>query len=255
MPKNKNQLRTKNLGQFAVKRKRTEIEDSDEEQTSKHPRTHFPDSRGVDECSDSDCSDAETSPDSDIVGRYANNDPNSEDEDENSIEIYEENDIPHPKDHADLVNWLKLSDAHLASLHTSTAPAHRGAYHNNKVGKEVSVRRAQEIRKAEKKRQDRENQEDMRHGLKNTTIKDFFHCKPAPSLPEPEPEIDPPSQEPFDEIIDMDIDTPHTFSDQEEHPDTEELDVLTGTPNDRPVEVLARTTVPAQSRGESRGRS
>ncbi|KAJ7830273.1 hypothetical protein B0H13DRAFT_1916018 [Mycena leptocephala] len=104
----------------------------------------------MDESSDS--SDAELI--HDMPELHNNSDPGSDDDEE--IDIHEENDIPHPKDHADLVHWLKLSDEHLASLHTSSAPLQRGSYHSTKIGKNLSVRRTQELRKAEKERAERE---------------------------------------------------------------------------------------------------
>ncbi|KAF8193235.1 hypothetical protein K438DRAFT_1589672 [Mycena galopus ATCC 62051] len=64
----------------------------------------------------------------------------SDNETEAGIEIQEENDIPHPRDQADLLQWLQLSDAHLDSLPTTTAPVCRGAYHSRKIGVDISER-------------------------------------------------------------------------------------------------------------------
>lgn len=123
----------------------------------------------------------------------------SDDEHEPEIDVHEENDIPHPKDYTDLVQWLKLSDEHLAPLHMNAAPAQRGSYDSTRVGKEISVRRAQELRKAEKERSEREKKENMQHGLKASSIHDFFSCaRPVPREPEfllrtnetPSPEIE-----------------------------------------------------------------
>ena len=87
-----------------------------------------------------------------IVPDEMGSDLDSGSEDDSETKIYEENDIPHPKDHADLVHWLQLSDAHIDDLHTSAAPAHCGPYHNNKVGKEISTQRAQDLPRRSRRR-------------------------------------------------------------------------------------------------------
>ncbi|KAJ7797362.1 hypothetical protein B0H13DRAFT_1934185 [Mycena leptocephala] len=166
----------------------------------------------MDESSDS--SDAELI--HDMPELHNSYDPGSDDDEE--IDIHEENDIPHPKDHADLVHWLKLSDEHLASLHTSSAPLQRGSYHSTKIGKNLSVRRTQELRKAEKERTEREKKEDKRHGLKTSNLHHFFSL-PRPIAREPEPETsETPEPEVKDRLLamdDMDIDPSVEFSDEE----------------------------------------
>ncbi|KAJ7808400.1 hypothetical protein B0H14DRAFT_2608976 [Mycena olivaceomarginata] len=107
MPKNKWSSKAKNLGAFAVKRKPAGPPDSSEDNDTSHI--------------------------SEAIGADVGSDPHdSESEDDNEIEIQEENDIPHPRDHADLLSWLQISDTHLNSLHTSAAPACRGSYHSSK---------------------------------------------------------------------------------------------------------------------------
>ncbi|KAJ7839099.1 hypothetical protein B0H13DRAFT_2677290 [Mycena leptocephala] len=153
----------------------------------------------------------------DMPELHNNSDPGSDDDEE--IDIHKENDIPHPKDHADLVHWLKLSDEHLASLHTSSAPLQRGSYHSTKVGKNLSVRRTQELRKAEKERAEREKKEDKRHGLKTSNLHHFFSlARPIAREPEPETTMD-----------DMDIDPSVEFSDEE--------------PVQEPVQVIINKTL------------
>ncbi|KAJ7309359.1 hypothetical protein DFH08DRAFT_1050065 [Mycena albidolilacea] len=106
----------------------------------------------------------------------------SDDEDTPDIEVHEENDVPHPKNQADLATWLKLSDDYLAGLQTNPVPLHRGSYHSRKVGKGVSVRRGQELKKIERERQAREDREDAHHRVKKTQIINFFStlAKPSP---------------------------------------------------------------------------
>ncbi|KAJ7787695.1 hypothetical protein B0H13DRAFT_2395179, partial [Mycena leptocephala] len=166
----------------------------------------------MDESSDS--SDAELI--HDMPELHNNSDPGSDDDEE--IDIHEENNIPHPKDHADLVHWLKLSDEHLASLHTSSAPLQRGSYHSTKIGKNLSVRQTQELRKAKKERVEREKKEDKRHGLKTSNLHHFFSLA-RPIAREPEPEIsETPEPEVEDRLLamdDMDIDPSVEFSDEE----------------------------------------
>ncbi|KAJ6536005.1 hypothetical protein DFH09DRAFT_1283931 [Mycena vulgaris] len=105
------------------------------------------------------------------IDRESDSDNSGDDPD---IDFKPEDDVPHPKNPADLQNWLQISDQHLATLRTVEAPPQRGNYHNRKVGKELSVRRQQELRKAEKERNAREKQQDLRRGLKSSKINDFF---------------------------------------------------------------------------------
>ncbi|KAJ7802093.1 hypothetical protein B0H14DRAFT_2614653 [Mycena olivaceomarginata] len=53
----------------------------------------------------------------------------------------------------------KLSGQHLTALHTSVAPTRRGNYHSTKISKELSQRRQQELRKAEKQCLEHEQQD------------------------------------------------------------------------------------------------
>ncbi|KAJ7689982.1 hypothetical protein B0H17DRAFT_1134692 [Mycena rosella] len=76
----------------------------------------------MDRGSDSEHSDAQSDPGEIQLIQPNGNNSDSEDGNEPEIEIYEEDNIPHPKDYTDLAQWLKLSDAHLAALHTSVAP-------------------------------------------------------------------------------------------------------------------------------------
>jgi hypothetical protein len=95
-------------------------------------------------------------------------------------DVYEEDDTPHPIGHADVAHWLQLSDAthiNMAALPTSAAPMRRGVYHSTQVGKEISLRRAQEMRKVERERKAKEEQEDMRRGFKPSRLSDFFSCR------------------------------------------------------------------------------
>jgi hypothetical protein len=81
---------------------------------------------------------------------------NSADKEEPKADVYEEDDTPHPIGHADVAHWLQLSDAthiNIAALPTSAAPVRRGVYHSTQVGKEISLRRAQEMRKVERERE------------------------------------------------------------------------------------------------------
>ncbi|KAJ7705930.1 hypothetical protein B0H14DRAFT_3526177 [Mycena olivaceomarginata] len=71
---------------------------------------------------------------------------------------------------------------------TSVAPPRRGIIHSTKVGKELSSRRQQELRKYEKERMARETREDLRGGVKPTKIQDFFSRAPVIArqlVPEP----------------------------------------------------------------------
>ncbi|KAJ7443777.1 hypothetical protein B0H11DRAFT_1931444 [Mycena galericulata] len=147
MPQIKGKAKAKNLGRFAIKCKRSSS--CDAAQPFKRSRASSPCHDDGHESSDSEPSDVETTPD--LSSPPLDNYPDSDNEIESDIEVHEEDDIPHPNSAADLAHWLKLSDAQLSSLHTSAAPAHRGAYHSTKIGKELSVRRVQEIRKKENK--------------------------------------------------------------------------------------------------------
>ncbi|KAJ6603172.1 hypothetical protein B0H10DRAFT_2440552, partial [Mycena sp. CBHHK59/15] len=225
MPRTKGKAKAKNLGHFALKRKRDDNTDSDEEQPQKHARGNSPIPGAAKEGSDSERSDVENSSDSETIPPHDDYDSDIDDGDDPDIEAYEEDDIPHPNTHADLIHWLELSDAHLASLHTSAAPACRGPYHSTKVGKTLSVRREQELRKAENDRKGRERREDLHLGLKNTKIERFFaQPKPTASPQNPEPEIAP-DQSSF--TADMDVDPPHGLLQEEPSPDMEEPAALT----------------------------
>ncbi|KAJ6579052.1 hypothetical protein DFH09DRAFT_1310414 [Mycena vulgaris] len=147
----KKHSRTKNLGIFARKRK----PDSDDERPKKCVRNASSPSESTSpapnadsESEDSDAEKATTTPRS----RYTK---------KTTFPIR-------------LVRWLKVSDARLAAVHTSAAPAHRGTYGNRKVGQGLSVRRLQELKKVEKERVEREKKEDTRHGLRTSHINDFF---------------------------------------------------------------------------------
>lgn len=199
--------RTKNLGTFALKvctQSRPNFTlisqflnvqrkaESDHEQPRKHVRSEppsLPHAGCYSEDSDTEGSDTENSPEK--IGPAAD-DLDSCNEDDADIEVYEEDDIPHPRDHADLLHWLQVSDTHLAAVHTSTAPVHRGTYGNRKVSQELSVRRLQELKKAERERVERERKEDAQRGMKTSHINDFFSCTAATVAtwdPEPEYEV------------------------------------------------------------------
>ncbi|KAF8128333.1 hypothetical protein K438DRAFT_1789555 [Mycena galopus ATCC 62051] len=187
MPRKKGQSKAQNLGNFALKRKGDHVEQN-EVQPTKRSRNASPmdssNNQQTDPSNDSDA-DAET---------------------EAGIEIQEENDVPHPRDQADLLQWLQLSDAHLDSLPTTTAPVRRGPYHSRKIGADISERREQELRKLKKEREAREAKEDATHGRKKTAITDFFSQQ---TLPPQEPELEPdsPSEEPFTTDAEMEIDS------------------------------------------------
>lgn len=130
MPKTKKQSRTKNLGVLAVKvclldmhspvayftyfesltQRNCSAVGSDNENEPKHPRLASPGLEATNRDSDSERSDAV----SDTLSFDRESD--SDEADEPGIEVYEEDDIPHPKNTAELANWLQLSDAHLAAL-------------------------------------------------------------------------------------------------------------------------------------------
>ncbi|KAF7334877.1 hypothetical protein MSAN_02357200 [Mycena sanguinolenta] len=177
MPKLKARAKVKNLGAYAVKRKGADTQQDDEEHTTKCLRVTSP----APEASEEE-SNWETEPLA--SGETMANNSDSDSEDEADIDVLEEDDVPHPKDHAAMVQWLKLSDEHLASLHTTTAPVKRGNYHTTKVEKGLSTRWEQELRKKEKERQAREDKQDKQK---------------EPSDPAPEPE------QPTDSVP-MDID-------------------------------------------------
>ncbi|KAJ7899513.1 hypothetical protein B0H14DRAFT_2556581 [Mycena olivaceomarginata] len=161
----KSKARAKNLGAFAVKQ-------SDDKQPGKRLRDTSPDPGARSAEESSQCSDAEV----EASELNSANDSESSSEDEcNGIEVHEKNDIQHPNDYPDLIKWLKLTDEHLASIHTSAQPTQRGSYHSTKVGKKLSVRRDLELRKAERERSEREDREDARHGLKKIA------CSPGTS--------------------------------------------------------------------------
>ncbi|KAJ6613315.1 hypothetical protein B0H10DRAFT_2222353 [Mycena sp. CBHHK59/15] len=228
MPRRKNQSRTKNLGSNAVKRKVTPSPESDDEHPKKRLRDTSPGPESTND--DSDRSDAESiHEDTASSGDFSPElDLDCEEEDA-EIEVLEEDDVPHPKDHAALANWLKLSDEHLASLHTTAGAVHCGPYHNRRVGQEISVRRAQEKRKAEKDRQAKEESEDKRHGLKPSRIDGFFmqpvatssRLSSGPPSPTPEP-ISPPLP------ASPDPQPPIEISDEEEPSEIEDFPVELG---------------------------
>ncbi|KAJ6458809.1 hypothetical protein C8R45DRAFT_942652 [Mycena sanguinolenta] len=198
MPRKKGQAKAQNLGDFALKRKGDKVQQSDEVQPRKRSRNASPNDSSMD--SGDNQQNADTNP-------FNNSD--SETESEAEIEIQEEDDIPHPTDQADLLRWLQLSDAHLNSLPTTTAPVRRGAYHSRKIGVDISVRREQELQKLEKERAARESKQDLKHGWKKTAITDFFSRQPLsqPSAQEPELEPDSPDEESFVSDAEMEIDS------------------------------------------------
>ncbi|KAF8187086.1 hypothetical protein K438DRAFT_1936724 [Mycena galopus ATCC 62051] len=106
MPRKKGQSKAQNLGDFALKRKG---QPSNEVQPRKCSRNASPNN------SMDNSDNQQTDP---------SNDSDSDAETEAAIDIQEENDIPHPRDQADLLQWLQLSDTHLDSLPTTTAPVH-----------------------------------------------------------------------------------------------------------------------------------
>jgi hypothetical protein len=136
------------------------------------------------------------------------------DEEECNLEIEEDDDVPHHKDKADLQKWLKLSDQHLAALHTSAAPTRRGNYHSSKVGQDVSKRRQQALQKEEKERSAREQKEDLLGGVKPTKIQDFFSraSRAPPVVPASKPTIELLDIEHFEP---MDIDSPSKLATEE----------------------------------------
>ncbi|KAJ7804451.1 hypothetical protein B0H14DRAFT_2612307 [Mycena olivaceomarginata] len=192
MPIKKGKAKAKNLGAFVVKRKNADSE-IDDEHTKKKPRMAPP----IVNSSDEDCA---------TRGTFdANIDTESDperDEDESDLEIEEDNDVPHHKDTADLQKWLKLSDQHLAALHTSAAPTRRGNYHSSKVGQDVSKRRQQALKKEEKE------------CVKPTKIQDFFSraSRAPPVVPASKPTIELLDIERFEP---MDIDSPSKLATEE----------------------------------------
>ncbi|KAF8145005.1 hypothetical protein K438DRAFT_2100227 [Mycena galopus ATCC 62051] len=118
MPLKRGKSKAHNLGNFALKRKGDKVQQSDEDQPSKRSRNASPNQSSKDNSDNSP--DADTDP---------SNISDSDNETEAGIEIQEENDIPHPRDQADLLQWLQLSDAHLDSLPTTTAPSENWGGH------------------------------------------------------------------------------------------------------------------------------
>jgi hypothetical protein len=172
-------------------------DESNDETAQKRPRTMPPEGHSspveVPESDNDNCSNCFDTPmdpesDSDNADDYS------------EIEIEGEDDVPHLKNTAALQNWLQLSDQHLASLHTSAAPSHRGNYHTTKVGKELSKRRQQELRKAEKDRLEREKKEDSHRGVKSSTIRHFFSpaARTTAAVPASDPEIESSNVDLFD---------------------------------------------------------
>ncbi|KAJ7820437.1 hypothetical protein B0H14DRAFT_3735618 [Mycena olivaceomarginata] len=195
MPTKRGHSKAQNLGTFALKRKGDTVQQSNEDQPSKHSRNASPNGSSIH-------SDNQENPDPDSL-----NNLDLDSETDGEIEIQEENDVPHPRDHADLLQWLQLSDAQLDSLSTSTAPVHRGAYHSRKIGAKISKRRGQELRKLDKERAAREEKANIKHGRKKTAITDFF-SRPTFSgsqSQESEQEPDSPSEEQSTTNAEMDI--------------------------------------------------
>ncbi|KAF9003480.1 hypothetical protein BDZ89DRAFT_1146046, partial [Hymenopellis radicata] len=93
----------------------------------------------------------------------------SQDSGDEDLVILGEDDAPLMAE-GDLLRWL---NADSINIHTSSAPKRRGPYHSTKLGKDMSVRRRQELAKAERKRVEH----DQRMRLKPTIIKDFFQSK------------------------------------------------------------------------------
>ncbi|KAJ7085292.1 hypothetical protein C8R44DRAFT_752891 [Mycena epipterygia] len=170
MPLKKGRKKADNLGAFALKRKTAPDKSTTAHTAAKRSRFASPEPYVSEE--DSVASDAQNSPHA-FNTQVAPESDSDDTEDEPDIDFEQEDDIPHPKTPADLQTWLHLSDQHLAALHTSQAPAHRGSYHNRKVGKELSVRRQQELRKAEKEQKEREKKEDSQGKLKPLKSKTF----------------------------------------------------------------------------------
>ncbi|KAJ7897891.1 hypothetical protein B0H14DRAFT_3581467 [Mycena olivaceomarginata] len=194
MPTKRGQSKAQNLGNFALKRKGDTEQQSNEDQPSKRSRNASPNGSSMNSDNQEN-----TDPDS--------NNSDLDTETDGEIEIQEENDVPHPWNQADLLQWLQLSDAQLGSLPTSTALVHRGAYYSRKIGANISERRGQELRKLENERAAREDKEDTRQGRKKTAITDFFSRPTFPgSYPqEPEREPDSPSEEQSTTNAEMDI--------------------------------------------------
>ncbi|KAJ7330832.1 hypothetical protein DFH08DRAFT_814923 [Mycena albidolilacea] len=196
MPRKKGQSKAQNLGDFALKCKGDKVQQSDEDPPSKCSRNASLNGSSIH-------SNSQPNADPDDL-----NTSDSDTETEAEIEIQEEDDVPHPRDHADLLQWLQHSDAQLGSLPTNTAPVHRDAYHSRKIGVDISKHQEQELRKLEKERAAREAKEDTRHGLKKT-ITDFFSrpTLPQPSLEEMELESNSPGEEQFTTDVEMDFDS------------------------------------------------
>ncbi|KAF7367532.1 hypothetical protein MSAN_00816200 [Mycena sanguinolenta] len=144
MPLKKGRAKAKNLGHYAVKRKAANFPASAEEQPSKRARSGSPSG-----CNPDDSRANVDEPTAVHVKQEETDNLELESEANTKIEIYDEQSIPHPQDHADLDHWLKLPNGPQSSesLHTSAGPARRGPYHNTKIGKEISTRRARELRR------------------------------------------------------------------------------------------------------------
>ncbi|KAJ7686727.1 hypothetical protein B0H17DRAFT_1204149 [Mycena rosella] len=95
-------------------------------------------------------------------------------DDEDDLEVLEENDIPHPKSMQDLDEWLQHCDRQISKIHISMGLEQCKKYHSTKVGRNLSTRRKQELKKKERLRKEREEAENTHHRVKTTGILDFF---------------------------------------------------------------------------------
>ncbi|KAF9048076.1 hypothetical protein BDZ89DRAFT_1127033 [Hymenopellis radicata] len=197
MPRKKGQGKAKNLGKYAEKRKRAPTPESDSERPQKHARddtssTDFAPIPSLDDIFDSDDEELDVH---DCGSSRDGSDDGEDSDDDAPIDVEEENDVPHPRTMQDLLDWLAVSKQRLGDLHASAGPKRRRAYHSSKIGKDISVRREQEIWKADRERREREAKEDQKHGVKSTTIADFFSRKksstvtPRPAPPPPDDDV------------------------------------------------------------------
>ncbi|KAF7303356.1 hypothetical protein MIND_00563400 [Mycena indigotica] len=185
MPVNKKKRKAQNLGIHAQKQAKRQrvllVLDSDDESSSNE--NHFPhESSATIITSESEESEDEPSyewPDTDEV-----------------LEVQEESDIPHPKSTQSLLEWLELCDLALPesgrvlhsdsrqhpTIHVSAGPKRRGPYYKTQIGKQPSKRREQSLAKAEREREQREDNDDKRTKVKQSTLFQSFakstHSKP-----------------------------------------------------------------------------
>ncbi len=75
---------------------------------------------------------------------------------------------------ADLLRWLNVKES---TFHTSEGPRRRGKYHSTWIGKELSVRRKQEVAAKKKRREAQEALENARLKVKPTVLQDFWKKK------------------------------------------------------------------------------